>query len=117
PLLDVAMPNRRISPRDAVLGGLLAGIVFEISKRAFAFYIAQFPTYTLVYGAFATVPIFLLWIYVSWLVVIFGAVVVASLPEWRAGGGQAHQVPGSDFFDALQIPKLLGNEHPRGAVD
>jgi membrane protein len=115
-LLYVAMPNRRISPRDAVLGGLLAGVVFEVAKRGFAFYIAQFPTYKLVYGAFATVPIFLLWIYVSWLVVIFGAVVVASLPEWRAGAGQAQPVPGSDFFDAMQILKLLWQGHHSGAI-
>ncbi len=115
-LLYVAMPNRRIRVRDAVLGGLLAGVVFEVMKRSFAFYVAQFPTYTLVYGAFATVPIFLLWIYVSWLVVIFGAVVVAALPEWREGAGQAQPVPGSDFFDALQILKLLWQAHHSGAV-
>ena len=115
-LLYVAMPNRRIRLRDAVLGGLLGGIVFEVTKRGFAFYVAQFPTYTLVYGAFATVPIFLLWIYVSWLVVIFGAVVVAALPEWREGAGQAQPVPGSDFFDALQILKILWRAHHSGAV-
>ena len=80
-LLYAAMPNRRISLRDAILGGLLAGIAFEVMKRGFAFYIAQFPTYKLVYGALATLPVFLLWIYLSWLVVIFGAVVVAALPE------------------------------------
>jgi membrane protein len=115
-LLYIAMPNRRIRVRDAVTGGILAGVAFEIMKRGFAFYVAQFPTYTLVYGAFATVPIFLLWIYVSWLVVIFGAVVVAALPEWRDGAGQAQPVPGSDFFDALQILKLLWQAHHSGAV-
>src|SRR5436190_20570364 len=98
-LLYVSMPNRRIRVRDAAIGGLLAAIVFEITKRAFAVYIAKFPTYTLVYGAFASVPIFLMWIYVSWLIVIFGAVVVASLPEWRDRAGQAKPLPGSDFFD------------------
>jgi membrane protein len=115
-LLYIAMPNRRIRVRDAVIGGLLAGVAFEIMKRGFAFYVAQFPTYTLVYGAFATVPIFLVWIYVSWLVVIFGAVVVAALPEWHDGAGQRQPVPGSDFFDALQILKLLWHAHHSGAV-
>ena len=115
-LLYAAMPNRRIRARDAMIGGLLAGVAFEVMKRAFAFYVAQFPTYTLVYGAFATVPIFLLWIYVSWLVVIFGAVVVASLPEWRDGAGQARPVPGSDFFDALQILKILWRAHSSGEI-
>ena len=110
-LLYVAMPNRRIPVRDAIIGGVIAGVAFEIMKRAFAFYVAQFPTYKLVYGAFATLPVFLLWIYVSWLVVIFGAVVVASLPEWRERAGQRLPAPGSDFFDALQILKILWRAH------
>ena len=87
-LLYAAMPNRRVSLRDAVLGGLLGGLIFEAMKRGFALYIAHFGTYKLVYGAFAAIPVFLIWIYLSWLVVIFGAVVVASLPEWREGAGQ-----------------------------
>ncbi len=115
-LLYAAMPNRRIRVQDAMIGGVLGGAAFEIMKRGFGLYIAQFPTYTLVYGAFATVPIFLLWIYTSWLVVIFGAVVVAALPEWRAGAGQARPVPGSDFFDALQILKILWRAHGAGEV-
>jgi membrane protein len=115
-MLYVAMPNRRIQFRDAAIGGLLAAVAFEAMKRGFALYIAKFPTYTLVYGAFATVPIFLLWIYVSWLVVIFGAVVVASLPQWRDGAGQTKPVPGSDFFDAMQILKILWQAHHSGAI-
>ena len=114
-LLYAAMPNRRIMARDAVIGGLLAGLAFEAMKRGFAFYIAQFPTYKLVYGAFAALPVFLLWIYLSWLVVIFGAVVVAALPEWREAAGQRRPMPGSDFFDALQILKMLWGGHQRGA--
>ena len=115
-LLYAALPNRRIKLKDAITGGVLAAIGFEVMKRSFAFYVAEFPTYTLVYGAFAAVPIFLLWIYVSWLVVIFGAVVVAALPEWRDGAGQTQPVPGSDFFDALQILKILWSAHGSGAV-
>ena len=115
-LLYFAMPNRRISARDAALGGVLGGLVFEVVKRAFALYVAQFAAYKLVYGAFAVVPVFLLWIYVSWLVVIFGAVVVAALPEWREGAGQRSAAPGSDFFDALQIMKILWRAHGHGEV-
>jgi membrane protein len=113
-LLYVAMPNRRIAVRDAVIGGLLAAVVFEVMKRGFAVYLARVPTYTLVYGAFATLPIFLMWIYLSWLVVVFGAVVVAALPEWRSGAGQSEPVPGSDFFDALQILHVLWRAHRAG---
>jgi membrane protein len=113
-MLYIAMPNRRIALRDAVLGGVLAGVAFEVMKRSFAFYVAQFPTYTLVYGAFATLPVFLLWLYLSWLVVIFGAVVVASLPEWREAAGRRRPAPGGDFFDALQILKMLWHAHQSG---
>jgi len=113
-LLYVAMPNRRIALGDAMIGGFLGGLAFEAMKRAFGVYVASFPTYTLVYGAFATLPVFLLWIYLSWLVVIFGAVVVAGLPEWRAGAGQRRPVPGSEFFDALQILKILWRAHHAG---
>jgi membrane protein len=58
--------------------------------------------------------VFLLWVYLSWLVVIFGAVVVASLPEWREAAGQRQPVPGTDFFDALQILKILWRAHRGG---
>jgi membrane protein len=115
-LLYLTVPNRRIAPRDALIGGLLAGLAFEAMKRGFAFYITQFPTYKLVYGAFAAVPVFLVWIYLSWLVVLSGAVVVAVLPEWRSRAGQSRAVPGSDFFDALQILKVLWNAHRGGEV-
>ena len=125
-MLYFAMPNRRVAIRDALIGGVLAGLAFEAMKRGFAFYITQFPTYKLVYGAFASVPIFLLWIYLSWLVVLFGAVVVAALPEWRERVGQGRTTPGADFFDALQVLKILcqaqrqgeavGLQHLHGAV-
>jgi membrane protein len=83
-LLYFIVPNRRINFRHALIGGLFAALLFETMKRTFAFYVAQFPTYTLIYGAFAAIPIFLLWIYLSWLVVLLGAVLAASLPNWRA---------------------------------
>lgn len=115
-LLYLTMPNRRIAARDALIGGAIAGLAFEAMKRGFAFYITSFPTYKLVYGAFATVPVFLMWVYLSWVVVVFGAVVVAVLPEWREKAGRAEPAPGSDFFDALQILKVLWHAHREGKV-
>ena len=115
-LLYLTLPNRRLNSVDAVVGGFIAGLIFEVMKRGFTFYITSFPTYKLVYGAFATVPVFLLWVYVSWLVVVLGAVVVAVLPEWRQGAGRAEPAPGTDFLDALQILKLLWQAHREGRV-
>lgn len=115
-LLYMAMPNRRIALGDALTGGVIAGLAFEAMKRGFAFYIARFPTYKLVYGAFATIPIFLMWIYLSWLIVLLGAVVVAVLPEWRERAGCAEPAPGSGFLDALRILRMLQEGHRQGRV-
>lgn len=115
-LLYGTMPNRRVRLRDALIGGLLAGLTFEMMKRGFAWYVAQFPTYKLVYGAFASVPLFLLWVYLSWFVVLCGAVLVAALPEWRTRSAGAPHVPGSDFFNALDILRVLFEAHRSGRV-
>ena len=115
-LLYLAMPNRRVLVRDALAGGLVAALAFEAMKRGFALYITQFPTYKLVYGAFASVPIFLLWIYLSWLVVLSGAVIVAVLPEWRQQSWQGESAPGTQFFDALHILGLLWRGHRDGSL-
>lgn len=77
------MPNARVRWRDAIAGGLLAGIAFELGKRGFAAYLLQVPTYKTVYGAFAPLLVFLLWVYFSWLVTLGAALVAAGLP--RAG--------------------------------
>jgi membrane protein len=113
-LLYLTMPNRRVLLRDALLGGLLAAIAFEVMKAGFAIYVTQFATYKLVYGAFASVPIFLLWIYLSWVVVLFGAIVAAVGPEWRERAWQVEPAPGVAFFDALHILKLLNNARATG---
>jgi membrane protein len=80
-LLYMLVPYRRVKLRHAVAGGIVAGVMFELAKRGFALYVANFPTYTLIYGAFAIIPLFLLWLYVSWVVVLFGATLTAALQE------------------------------------
>ena len=115
-LLYITLPNRRVLVRDALSGGFLAALAFEGMKHGFAFYITHFPTHKLVYGAFASVPIFLLWIYLSWLVVMSGAVVAAVLPEWRERASQVEAVPGAQFLDALQILRMLWEAHRAGEI-
>ena len=115
-LLYVTLPNRRVLLRDALSGGFLAALMFEGMKQGFAGYITRFPTYTIVYGAFSSLPIFLLWVYLSWLVVLLGAVITAVMPEWRERASQVEPVPGSQFLDALQILRLLWEAHRTGAI-
>ncbi len=76
------LPNRKVALPHAVAGALIAALAFELSKLGFAMYIRHFPTYTMIYGAFAAIPIFLLWVYISWLVVVIGATITAVLPQF-----------------------------------
>jgi membrane protein len=114
-LLYGIVPARRVVWRHAVLGGVLAGIGFEVAKRAFAVYLTQVPTYALIYGAFATVPIFLVWLYLSWLVVLTGAIVTAMLPAYSAKP-ERHRVQGEELAEALAMLTLLARAHAEGQV-
>lgn len=84
-LLYFFVPNASVRWRDALVGGVTAALLLEILKKGFGFYVTSFPTYQTIYGALATVPIFLLWTYVVWIVVLLGAEMTAALPDWRAG--------------------------------
>jgi membrane protein len=106
-MLYFALPSRRVMARDALAGGLLAATAFEAMKHGFAVYITQFSAYKLVYGAFSAIPVFLIWVYLSWVVVLFGAAAAAVLPEWRERRAQAEFVPGMQFLDALQVLRVL----------
>jgi membrane protein len=106
-LLYLAVPNRSVNWRDAAWGGLFAAIAFEISKRLFAVFVARFPTYTMIYGALAAIPIFLIWIYLSWLITLIGAVIAASLPIVKFERWWHVPTPGSAFEDAVAVLRVL----------
>ncbi len=82
-LLYCVIPNCAVRWRDGAVGAAVAAILIEILKIGFAFYISTMSSYQTVYGALAAIPIFLLWMYVSWMAVLLGAVVAANLPTWR----------------------------------
>ena len=84
--LYYAVPNARVGWCDAAWAGGFAASGFALMQKGFEFYLANFPSMTLVYGAFATVPMFLMWMYLSWAVVLLGALVAATLPEFRGSG-------------------------------
>jgi membrane protein len=102
-LLYVFVPNCRVEWRDAIVGGVAAAIAFEIAKRGFGFYIRRMPSYTAVYGAFAVVPLFLLWMYLSWFITLAGAMIASALPAIRTGQFHRRDFPGSDLLDSLEL--------------
>ena len=113
-LLYTVVPYRHVQLSHALVSGILAGIAFEVAKRAFAIYLTKFPTYTLVYGAFATLPIFLVWLYVSWAVVLAGATLTAMLPAYRLAEGR--RVPGRELAEALAVLGSLARAQSQGRV-
>jgi membrane protein len=85
-LIYAAVPNTRVPLRHAAVGGLFTAVLFELAKQIFGVYVGYFPSYQLIYGAFAAVPLFLLWVYLSWMIVLFGAELVcgmSSSQKWR----------------------------------
>jgi len=109
------VPNRYVPLSHALIGAIVAAILFETMNRVFGYYVSHFPTYKLIYGAFASVPIFLMWIYLSWLTVLLGAVVAAALPHWRTP--ETGQLPAVvEMLDALRVLQLMSDGMRRGAV-
>jgi membrane protein len=101
------LPNRRVPWRHAAVGGMLAAVAFEAMKLVFAEYVRLVPTYNLVYGAFAAIPIFLLWVYLSWLVVLFGAEFTASLAYWKGGSWRRQAGLEERLLAALETGRAL----------
>jgi membrane protein len=92
----------------------LAAIVLEVARWVLAQYLAKVGTFAAVYGAFATVPILLVWIYTTWVIVLVGAVAVASLPTWLSGAVRDNSAPGWMFQLALEVVRQLIQQ--RGAL-
>lgn len=75
-----AVPNRRVLRWHALLGGVFAALCFVALQKMFGLYIVRVPLYTALYGAFSAIPIFLVWIFLSWGIILTGALLVAELP-------------------------------------
>ena len=105
--LYVYVPNRHVRWRDALVGAFCAALAFELAKRGFALYITRFPTYTMIYGALAALPLLLLWIYYIWIITLAGALIAASLPAIYGRNWNRGQAPGDAFGDALRLLRVL----------
>jgi membrane protein len=102
-LLFRYVPNTFVRWRHALVGGLFVAVCIAASKRALTAYFGAVPTYSMVYGAFASLPIFLVWIYLSWVIVLLGAVIAAYAPLLGKRLARWPHAPGSDFHLALVV--------------
>ncbi len=106
-LLYRIVPDRFVPMKHALWGAGLTALMMELTRSAFGFYIGKIASYKLVYGAFASLPIFLLWVYCLWLVVLAGAVITSSLSWWQGDAWRRRFEPRRRFLDALEVLVML----------
>ena len=108
------VPNTPVAWRHAVAGGVFVAAGMEIARRTLGWYLGHMTSYSSVYGAFATVPIFLLWIYLGWVIVLLGAVIAAYAPSLKLNLVQHRRLPGQRFALALEIVRRLQRSREAG---
>lgn len=108
------VPNTPVRWSHALWGGVFVAVGIELAKRVLTWYLGLVPTYSAVYGAFATAPILLIWIYVAWVIVLLGAVVTAYLPSLLSGIARRGGTPGWNFQLALELLQKLTDAQTGG---
>lgn len=114
-LIYMAVPNRRVRIGDAFLGGLIAALLFALLRYGFTSFVAGMPTYQAIYGAVAALPVFLIWLFLSWNVILAGAVMTATLPDWRRAEHERTSGPGGRLALATDILAALNAVAGSGA--
>ncbi|MFT5721918.1 MAG: membrane protein [Motiliproteus sp.] len=110
-LLYAAVPNCQVPSRHALAGGVISALLFEAAKRGFALFVSLSPSYELIYGAFAAVPLFLAWIYISWLIVLLGAQFVRCLSTYDT---DRRGIDAPPFYWGLCVLEHLWRAQQRG---
>ena len=108
------VPNTHVRWRHALLGGVFVSIGFSLAKSLLAWYVKQVPTYSTLYGAFATVPVFLVWVYLGWVIVLLGAILAANTPSLTGRLHLRPATPGQPLALALEVLRALWRSREAG---
>ncbi|MFN3861065.1 MAG: YihY family inner membrane protein [Roseateles sp.] len=108
------VPNTHVRWRHALLGGVFVSVGFSLAKSLLAWYVKQVPTYSTLYGAFASVPIFLIWIYLAWVIVLLGAILAANAPSLTGRLHLRPDTPGQPMALALEVLRELWRARESG---
>ncbi|MDO4433546.1 MAG: YihY family inner membrane protein [Alysiella sp.] len=110
------VPNCHVSMKHALLGALITAIFLETAKWGFGIYIRNFNSYQLIYGAFAAIPVFLIWLQILWMIVLTGALITASLSYWRGAAFRQPERNRLRFDDAIALLLCLNTAHKQGTT-
>ncbi len=114
-LLYILIPNCSVSKKHAMAGGFICAVLFELAKYGFGIYVKEMPSYENIYGAIAIIPLFLIWIYVSWMIVLFGAHITFCLSSFRLQDEIEHSSKGGwTYLDALRVLENLYQAQRKG---
>ena len=104
-ILYTLVPNCPVRIRHALLGAVSAAVLFEVAKKGFTLYVTQVPTYAVIYGTLAAIPIFLLWVYISWVIALLGAEVTYCAGHYHSERGAVEEVDisGMELVAAFHI--------------
>lgn len=108
------VPNTHVRWRHALLGGAFVSLGFSLAKSLLAWYVKQVPTYSTLYGAFATVPVFLIWVYLGWVIVLLGAILAANTPSLTGRLHLRPATPGQPLALALEVLRALWRSREAG---
>jgi membrane protein len=111
-LLYMAVPNCRVPFKSAALGGIVVALLFEGAKRGFTLFVAEFPSYQLIYGAFAAFPLFLLWVFVSWIIILMGAELTRAVTVYTQTGERAQE---PHLYTVIAVLEHLWQAQQQGA--
>ncbi len=114
-LLYILIPNCSVSKKHAMAGGFICAVLFELAKYGFGIYVKEMPSYENIYGAIAIIPLFLIWIYVSWMIVLFGAHITFCFSSFRLQDEIEHSSKGGwTYLDALRVLENLYQAQRKG---